>query len=105
MPRVRSPGRNGSRELGFGSLKYERLHLAYIPDGLDLARHAESYRTEYKTVRPHEALDWNKALEVCLGLASPTIPTFEQPKTLPHSWHGTHVWPHSTGIGIRSVRI
>ena len=81
--RVRSPGQNGSRERGFGTLKYERLFLEEIPDALDLARHAESYRIEYNTVRPHEAIAWNTPLEVHLGLASPTIPTFEQVKTPP----------------------
>jgi transposase InsO family protein len=83
--RVRSPGQNGSRERGFGSLKYERLFLEEIPDALDLARHAESYRVEYNTIRPHEALAWNTPREVHLGLASPTTPTFEQAKTLPPS--------------------
>ena len=42
--RVRAPGQNGSRERGFGSLKYEKLFLEEIPDALDLVRHAEDYR-------------------------------------------------------------
>lgn len=36
----------------------------HIPDGLALAAHAETYRVEYNTVRPHEALAWNRPLEV-----------------------------------------
>jgi putative transposase len=57
--RVRSPGQNGSRERGFGTLKYERLFLEEIDDVLDLTVHAERYRVDYNTVRPHEALAWN----------------------------------------------
>ncbi|MED7948776.1 hypothetical protein PUR56_08170, partial [Streptomyces sp. BE303] len=41
--RVRTPRQNGSRERGFGSLKYEKLFLEEIPDALDLVRHAEDY--------------------------------------------------------------
>jgi putative transposase len=44
--RVKTPGRNGSRERGFGSLKYEKLFLEEIPDALDLVAHAEDYRIE-----------------------------------------------------------
>ncbi len=58
--RVRTPGQNGSRERGFGSLKYERLFLEEIDDVLDLVAHAEDYRVEYNTVRPHEAIAWNR---------------------------------------------
>jgi transposase InsO family protein len=48
--RVRTPGQNGSRERGFGSLKYEKLFLEEIPDALDLIHHAEDYRRDYNTV-------------------------------------------------------
>ena len=44
--RVKTPGQNGSRERGFGSLKYEKLFLEEIPDALDLVAHAEAYRVE-----------------------------------------------------------
>lgn len=81
--RVRSPGQNGSRERGFGTLKYEKLFLEEIPDALNLAAHAEEYRIEYNTIRPHEALDWNRPLEVHLGLVDPKTPNFESKKTLP----------------------
>ncbi|GEA79736.1 transposase [Cellulomonas uda] len=81
--RVRTPGQNGSRERGFGSLKYERLFLEEIDDVLDLVAHAEDYRTEYNTVRPHEAIAWNRPHDVYHGLADPLIPNFPEPENLP----------------------
>ncbi len=81
--RVKTPGQNGSRERGFGSLKYEKLFLEEIPDALDLVAHAEDYRVEYNTVRPHEALAWNRPLDVHLGLADPVIPNFPETEDLP----------------------
>lgn len=83
--RVKSPGQNGSRERGFGTLKYERLFLDKIPDALELIEHAEDYRDEYNTIRPHEAIAWNRPNEVHLGIADPTIPTFEQEEILPQT--------------------
>ncbi|MET7769292.1 integrase core domain-containing protein, partial [Nocardia sp. NPDC005366] len=79
--RVRSPGQNGSRERGFGSLKYERLFLEEIDDALDLVEHADAYRVEYNTIRPHEAIAWNRPLAVHLRTADPLTPTFPRPKT------------------------
>lgn len=81
--RVRSPGQNGSRERGFGTLKYERLFIDEIDDAVMLAKHAEEYRIEYNQVRPHEAIAWNRPKEVHLGLADPTIPTFHTKEILP----------------------
>lgn len=83
--RVRTPGQNGSRERGFGTLKYERLYIDEIDDALMLDKHAEEYRIEYNTIRPHEALAWNRPLEVHLGNADPTVPTFQTEKSLPCS--------------------
>lgn len=83
--RVRTPGQNGSRERGFGTLKYERLFLDEITDALLLAERAQDYRVEYNTVRPHEAIAWNRPQEVHLGLADPTIPTFQTKEILPTS--------------------
>ena len=92
--RVKSLGQNGSRERGFGCLKYERLYLQPIDYVLDLVRHAEEYRVDYNTIRPHEAIAWNTPLEIHLGLGSPTIPTVEPAKILQASWHGTmRCWP------------
>ncbi|WP_370105528.1 integrase core domain-containing protein [Streptacidiphilus sp. BW17] len=79
--RVRAPGQNGSRERGFGSLKYEKLFLEEIPDALELVRHAEDYRSEYNTVRPHEALAWNRPHDVHTGAADPSSPTFPAAKS------------------------
>jgi len=81
--RVRTPGQNGSRERGFGSLKYERLFLEEIHDGLELQTSAEAYRIEYNKIRPHEALCWNRPYDVHTGTAHPAIPTFPEQKTLP----------------------
>jgi transposase InsO family protein len=83
--RVRTPGQNGSRERGFGTLKYERLYIDEIDDAVMLAKHAEDYRVEYNEIRPHEAIAWNRPKEVHLGLASPTVPTFQTKKVLPGS--------------------
>lgn len=81
--RVKTPGQNGSRERGFGTLKYERLFLDEIDDAIMLAKHAEDYRVEYNEIRPHEAIAWNRPKEVHLGLATPTVPTFQTEKILP----------------------
>lgn len=79
--RVKTPGQNGSRERGFGALKYERLFLEEITDVHDLLAHAEAWRVEYNTVRPHEALAWNRPLDVHTGIADPLIPNFPEPET------------------------
>ncbi|WP_062386589.1 integrase core domain-containing protein [Demequina iriomotensis] len=81
--RVRTPGQNGSRERGFGSMKYEWLYRHEIDDALDLVAQIEAYRADYNHVRPHEAIAWNRPAEVHLGLADPTIPTFETEEILP----------------------
>jgi len=81
--RVRTPGQNGSRERGFGTLKYERLYLDEIDHAVTLAERAEDYRVEYNEIRPHEAIAWNRPKEVHMGLADPTIPTFQSTEFLP----------------------
>jgi putative transposase len=81
--RVRTSGQNGVRERGFESLKYERLYREHITDGLVLADHAEDYRVEFNTVRPHEALSWNRPDDIHRGLADPAIPNFDRPELLP----------------------
>jgi putative transposase len=83
--RARTPGQNGVRERGFESLKYERLYREHVPDGLTLAAHAEHYRDEFNTIRPHEALAWNRPIEVHLGRADPAIPNFDDARNLPDS--------------------
>jgi transposase InsO family protein len=85
--RVRSPGQNGSRERGFGSLKYERLFLEEIDDVLDLVSHAERYRVDYNVdynaVRPHEAPVLERPHDVHVGLADPQVATFPEREILP----------------------
>ena len=81
--RVRTPGQNGVRERGFQTLKYERLYRESVDDHLDLVRIAEQHRIEFNETRPHEALAWNRPLEVHLGLADPTTPTFQREQILP----------------------
>lgn len=81
--RVRTPGQNGVREPAFQSLKYERLYREQIDDALDLVREADAYRTEFNTIRPHQALAWNRPSQVHHGLADPTSPNFPEPEILP----------------------
>lgn len=81
--RVRTPGQNGVRERAFQSLKYERLYREQIDDIHDLVEHGEDFRAEFNTVRPHEALSWNRPRDVHLGLADPGTPNFPEGETLP----------------------
>lgn len=61
--RHRAPETNGVVERFFGSLKYEHLYRLEIGDVLTLAAEVEAYRLLYNTVRPHEALDFERPLE------------------------------------------
>jgi transposase InsO family protein len=81
--RVRTSGQNGSRERGFGTMKYERLFRKEIDDGLTLVEQIGVYRHDYNHVRPHEAIAWNRPAEVYAGHADPTISNFETEETLP----------------------
>ena len=83
--KVRSPGQNGVRERGFESLKYERLYRQPIDDPLDLIRESDAFRVEFNTVRPHEALAWNRPHDVHQGIADPLTPNFPEPQILPTS--------------------
>ena len=80
-----APGHNVVRERAFQSLKYEQLDREPIDDALDLVREADVFRVEFDSVRPHEALAWNRPADVHAGSADPTIPTFQEAKTLPVS--------------------
>ncbi|WP_232285492.1 integrase core domain-containing protein [Saccharomonospora marina] len=62
--RRRSPGQNGVRERAFGSLKYEHLYRLEISDGPSLAVEAEAYRQVFNHIRPHEALDFARPVEI-----------------------------------------
>jgi transposase InsO family protein len=79
--RHRSPGTNGVRERGFGTLKYEQLYRHDIPDGVDLAAHVEAQRQIFNHRRPHEALDWRFPHDVYLN----ATPNFPDPETEPES--------------------
>jgi len=57
--------------------------LEEIHDALDLVAHAEHYRIERNTVRPHEAIARNRPLDVHLGLANPHIPNSPETQNLP----------------------
>ena len=83
--RVRTPGQNGSRERGFGTLKYERLFIEEIDDALMLAKHAERIPARIQHDPPARSHRLESAQEVHLGLASPTVPTFPEPEILPYS--------------------
>lgn len=61
--RHRAPETNGVVERFFGSLKYEHLYRLEIEDVLRLAAEIEAYRQVYNTIRPHEALDFERPLE------------------------------------------
>ncbi len=78
---VKSRGQNGSRERGFGTLKYEQLYIDEIDDAVMLAKHAEQYPDR---VQPNQARGTGPQ-EVHLGLADPTIPTFRTTEILPTS--------------------
>src|SRR5450759_3922145 len=47
------------------------------------AAHAEAYRVEDNTVRPHEAIAWNHPIDVHLGHADPATPNLPEPQNLP----------------------
>jgi hypothetical protein len=64
--RAKSPGQNGVRERGFGSLKYEHLYRVHeqIATVEDLYREAEEYRAVFNDIRPHEALGFHRPAEI-----------------------------------------
>jgi putative transposase len=102
--RVRTPGQNGVRERAFGSLKYERTYHEEIGDGLALAEHAETYRTEFNTIRPHEALSWNRPKEVHHGNAKPLIPNFPEPENVPATSRGTLPFQLCKRLGVLGLQ-
>jgi putative transposase len=65
----------GSRERGFGTLKYEWRYIDEIDDAVMRAKHAEQYRIDYNRIRAHEDIAWT-APGGASGPANPTIPTF-----------------------------
>lgn len=61
--RHKAPETNGVVERFFQSAKYEHLYRHDIDDGQALAEHVERYLTVYNTIRPHEALDFQRPLD------------------------------------------
>lgn len=84
--RRKSPQQNGVRERAFGSLKYEHLYRLDIPDGPTLAAEVEAYRQTFNWVRPHQAIDMKRPMDLYLAAPSgaPTL-TLNEPETLPLS--------------------
>ena len=93
--RVRTPGQNGSRERGFGTLNYERLFIDEIDDVAMLANHADEYRLDYNSVRPHEAIAWSRPQEVHLAWRDPTFPPIRSCQLLVAGYLLWHRSPHS----------
>jgi len=62
---------------------HDVVPLEEIDDVLDLTVHAERYWVDYNTVRPHEALSWNRPHDVHVGLADPRVPNFPEPEIPP----------------------
>ena len=65
--RHRSPHTNGVTERWFQSLKYERLYRHDIATVIDLAEHVYDFSDEYNTLRPHQALGWQRPIEAYLN--------------------------------------
>ena len=81
-----SPGQNGVRERAFGSLKYEHLYRHEIDDGHQLGLEAETYRTLFNQIRPHQTLHGRRPLDVHLeACKTEQTPNLSEPETLPPS--------------------
>jgi len=50
---------------------------------LNSSNEPRTTRTEYNHVRPHEAIAFNRPLDVHLGMADPSAPNFPETETLP----------------------
>jgi putative transposase len=84
--RRKSPNQNGVRERAFGSLKYEHLYRLEIDDGHQLGVEVETYRQLFNSIRPHEAIEMRRPLEVHLeAINNPQTIKSNEPETLPHS--------------------
>ncbi len=61
--RHRSPHTNGVVERWYQTLKYEHLYREEIASGIDLADCVAAFIDTYNTVRPHQALNWQRPLD------------------------------------------
>lgn len=77
--RRKSPGQNGVRERAFGSLKYEHLYRLEISNLPELAHEAEAYRQIFNHIRPHEALNFYRPIEVHNDPSLKPQPKIENP--------------------------
>ena len=67
-------------------MKYEHLYRLEIDDGHDLGLEVELYRHLFNTVRPHQALDGRRPLDVHLNAChTRQTPKLSEPATLPLS--------------------
>jgi hypothetical protein len=73
-PASKHPDRTAHVSAGSAPRSREAL-LKEIPNTLDMVAHAEDDRIEYNTVRPPEALAWNRPRDIHLGLANPLTPS------------------------------
>lgn len=64
--RHHAPETNGVVERFNGSLKYEHLYREEIGDGQALVEEVEAYRALFNDVRPHEALGFQRPIDVYL---------------------------------------
>ena len=84
--RRKTPQQNGVRERAFGSLKYEHLYRQVIPDGPTLATEVEAYRQIFNWIRPHEAINMKRPMDLYLTTPNRVAtPTQNEPENLPHS--------------------
>ena len=81
--RHHAPETNGVVERFFGSLKYEHLYRFEIGDVVGLAAEIEAFALIYNTIRPHEALGFERPLE--RYLAEPVEPHLSEPQSVQES--------------------
>lgn len=80
--RHKAPETNGVVERYAGSLKYERLYREEISDGLDLQAQLDDYQALYNTIRPHQAIDWQRPLDRYLDPVNETKEAKHEPAKL-----------------------
>ena len=59
-----APHTNGVVERWIETLRYEHLYRQDIPSGPDLAAHVATFIDEYNTVGQHQALRWQRPLDI-----------------------------------------
>ena len=65
LTRHPAPWTNGVIERFFEAIKYEHLYRRGIDNGIQLTAEADSYRTIYNQVRPHQAIAMARPLDCC----------------------------------------